>query len=187
MSRKFAVLAAVVALGISTAAIAADEVLLVAPAAAPIQQTSGTVNQVVPVVPPTSVVVPPTSVAPPTSVHVTNQPVPTSMQPVPFQEAAPLFTKVKVRDPRRIACNSVPMVVTVKDPCACKDVCNTCGPKCVNVLVCVPGCTECPPKVTCKRDGAFVRYDFGKYRVEVRSRKGFVEIDYDGPKTQAAL
>lgn len=185
MSRKLTVLAAVVALGFTTAAIAAEEVILVAPA---IQQVSGTANQVVPVSPPTTVVAPPTTiVVPPTTPHVVAQPVPTAMQPVPFQEAAPLFTNVKIRDPRRIACNSVPMVVTVKDPCACKDVCNTCGPKCVNVLVCVPGCTECPPKVTCKRDGAYVRYDFGKYRVEVRSKKGIVEIDYDGPKTQAAL
>lgn len=184
MNRKLTVLAAVVALGITTAAIAAEEVILVAPA---IQQVSGTANQVVPVSPPTTVVVPPTFAVPQSSPQVVAQPVPTAMQPVPFQEAAPLFTNVKIRDPRRIACNSVPMVVTVKDPCACKDVCNTCGPKCVNVLVCVPGCTECPPKVTCKRDGAYVRYDFGKYRVEVRSKKGVVEIDYDGPKTQAAL
>ena len=160
MSKKFAVLAAVVALGITTAAFAADEVILVAPAA-PIQQTTF-------------------AAAPQGTLQPVPQAAPAALQPVPFQESALLFTNVKVRDEKRIACNSVPMIVTIKDPCACKDACTCCTtPKCVNVLVCVPACTECPPKVICKREGAYVKYDFGKYRVEIRSKKGYVEVDYD--------
>ena len=168
MSKKFGILAAVVALGITTAAMATDEVILVAPAA-PLHQTA-------------YAAAPQATLQP---VPATLQPVPVAMQPVPFQDAAPLFTNVKVRDEKRIACNSVPMIVTVKDPCvckdrcACKDACSCTPPKCVNIQICVPGCTECPPKVTCKKDGAYVKYDFGKYRVEIRSKKGYVEVDYD--------
>jgi hypothetical protein len=33
--------------------------------------------------------------------------------------------------------------------------------------------------VTCKRGGEYVKYDYGKYRVEITSRKGVVTVDYD--------
>lgn len=105
------------------------------------------------------------------------QPAPAALQPVPFQ-SVPLFENVRVKHERRIPCKAVPMLVTVKDPCACEDKCCCSAPKCVNVLVCVPACQECPPRVTCKKDGSSVKYDFGKYRVEVRSKKGVVEVAY---------
>jgi hypothetical protein len=103
------------------------------------------------------------------------------MAPQPANGAAvPLFHCVKYKDEKNIAPCAVPMVVTVKDPCPqCCDPCNCCAPKCVAVQICVPPCTCCPPKVTCKNGGEYVKYDFGKYRVEITSRKGVVTVDYD--------
>jgi hypothetical protein len=101
--------------------------------------------------------------------------------PVPAQSVAiPLFQCVKYKDQRKIAPCAVPMIVMVKDPCAKCDPCNPCAPAaCVAVQICVPPCSTCPPKVCCKRGGEYVSYDFGKYRVEIRSRNGVVKVDYD--------
>ncbi|MBS0265025.1 MAG: hypothetical protein JSS02_24040 [Planctomycetes bacterium] len=117
---------------------------------------------------------------------VSSQPVPSfSARPVPGQapipvESAgiPLAQCVKYKDKCKIAPCAVPMVVLVKDPCAkCTDRCAT--PPCVAVEICVPPCSTCPPKVTCRRNGEYVKYDFGKYRVEIRSKNGVVRVDYD--------
>jgi len=101
--------------------------------------------------------------------------------PVPAQGVAiPLYHCVKYKDQRKIAPCAVPMIVMVKDPCAKCDPCNPCAaPQCVAVQICVPPCSTCPPKVCCKRGGEYVSYDFGKYRVEIRSRNGVVKVDYD--------
>jgi hypothetical protein len=101
--------------------------------------------------------------------------------PVPTQSVAiPLYHCVKYKDQRKIAPCAVPMIVMVKDPCAKCDRCNPCAPAaCVAVQICVPPCSTCPPKVCCKRGGEYVSYDFGKYRVEIRSRNGVVKVDYD--------
>lgn len=101
--------------------------------------------------------------------------------PIPAQSAAiPLFQCVKYKDRRKIAPCAVPMIVMVKDPCAKCDPCNPCAAApCVAVEICVPPCSACPPKVCCKRGGEYVSYDFGKYRVEIRSRNGVVKVDYD--------
>ena len=101
--------------------------------------------------------------------------------PVPTQTVSiPLFQCVKYKDQRKIAPCAVPMIVMVKDPCAKCDPCNPCAsPPCVAVQICVPPCSACPPKVTCRHGGEYVKYDFGKYRVEIRSRKGVVKVDYD--------
>jgi hypothetical protein len=101
--------------------------------------------------------------------------------PIPAQGVAiPLYHCVKYKDQRKIAPCAVPMIVMVKDPCAKCDPCNPCAPApCVAVQICVPPCNACPPKVCCKRGGEYVSYDFGKYRVEIRSRKGVVKVDYD--------
>ena len=101
--------------------------------------------------------------------------------PVPMQSVAiPLYQCVKYKDQRKIAPCAVPMIVMVKDPCAKCDPCNPCAtPACVAVQICVPPCSTCPPTVTCKRGGEYVRYDFGKYSVEIRSRKGVVKVNYD--------
>lgn len=118
----------------------------------------------------------------PIPVPVYNQPnqttQPTMMvQPMPAPQPVELFQFVRVKDEKHIAPCAVPMIVQVKDPCYC-DPCNKCAVKCVNVQICVPQC-NCPPKVTCRKDGAYVKYDFGKYKVEITSRKGLVTVDYD--------
>lgn len=101
--------------------------------------------------------------------------------PVPVATCVvPLYHCVKYRDERKIHPCAVPMVVMVQDPCWREDRCNPCDtPKCVAVQICVPPCSVCPPKVTCRRNGAHVRYDFGKYAVDIRSHRGVVMVDYD--------
>src|SRR5262245_26166286 len=105
-------------------------------------------------------------------------------EPIPVQAAVvTLYPNVRYRDERNIAPCAVPQVVMVKDPCP--PVCDPCNPcatppvRCVAVQICVPPCTPCPPKITCKHCGEYVKYDFGKYRVEIRSKKGCVTVDYD--------
>lgn len=88
----------------------------------------------------------------------------------------PLFTNVKYVDKREMHPCAVSKIIRVNDPCACKDQCNCCGPKCVYIEICVPpcGCEE----VKCRRDGDRVRYDYGKYAVDVRVKKGHIVVDY---------
>lgn len=103
-------------------------------------------------------------------------------EPMPAATGTPitLYHCVRVKDECNIAPCAVPQIVMVKDPCAVCDPCNPCAaPKCVAVQICVPPCSECPPRVTCKRGGEYVKYDYGKYRVEITSRKGVVTVDYD--------
>jgi hypothetical protein len=105
-------------------------------------------------------------------------------EPIPATAAViTLFPNVRYKDERNIAPCAIPQIVMVKDPCpvAC-DPCNPCATppvRCVAVQICVPSCSPCPPKITCKRCGEYVKYDFGKYRVEIRSKKGRVTVDYD--------
>ncbi|RMG37069.1 MAG: hypothetical protein D6725_09560 [Planctomycetota bacterium] len=49
----------------------------------------------------------------------------------------------------------------------------------VKVAICVPSCQPCPPKITRRQDGWYTRYDFGKYAVDIRVKKHYVEVDYD--------
>lgn len=103
-----------------------------------------------------------------------SEPVPAAGSPIT------LYHCVRVKDECNIAPCAVPQIVMVKDPCAVCDPCNRCAaPKCVAVQICVPPCSECPPRVTCRRDGEYVSYDYGKYRVEITSRNGVVTVDYD--------
>lgn len=98
--------------------------------------------------------------------------------PVPVQSVTiPLYHCVKYKDERKIAPCAVPMVVLVKDPCA--KCCDACAAPCVAVQICVPPCSTCPPRVVCRKNGEYVKYDFGKYRVEIRSKNGVVKVDYD--------
>jgi hypothetical protein len=118
-------------------------------------------------------------------------PIPLSVQPVPEMGPAAaggppiamapglaLYPRVKYHDKRHIAPCAVPMIVAVRDPCANRDPCSACGPpKCVLVEICVPPC-GCP-KICTKHDGAKVRYDYGKYAVNITSRHGIIVVDYD--------
>ncbi len=100
----------------------------------------------------------------------------------------PLYSRVKYEDLDHIHPCAVPTVVQVLDPCTdtgrhglfghhrrVAD-CDACGPQCVYVQICVPpGC----PKVKVEKHGRKVKYDYGDYKVEVESKDGYVEVDYD--------
>jgi len=87
-----------------------------------------------------------------------------------------LFTRVKYTDRHEMAPCAVTKIIAVKDPCACHDPCNCCGPKCVYIQVCVPPCA-CE-EVKSRRNGDRVRYDYGKYAIDVRVKNGYIEVDY---------
>lgn len=108
------------------------------------------------------------------------QPVLSQAGPTPVPEAAPmvvsgpatavpLYCNVKYKDERNIAPCAVPTIVMVPDPC------NDCA--CVAVQICVPPCETACVKV--KKCGHKVKYDYGKYAVEITSARGRVVVDYD--------
>jgi len=90
-----------------------------------------------------------------------------------------LYPNVRYKDECKMAPCAVPQIVFVKDPCLSGPRNRCCEPQCVAVQICVPPCSTCPPKVVCRRGGEYVRYDFGKYAVEIRSRRGCITVDYD--------
>ena len=97
-----------------------------------------------------------------------------SAGPHPGFGGYPLFSRVEVEDRHHIHPCAVPTIVQVLDPCA--DACDSCGPRCVYVEICVPpGC----PEIKVRRHGRKVKYDYGDYKVVVTSRDGYVKVDYD--------
>ena len=137
----------------------------------------------------------PPAAMPPAAGPTVMMPVPQSAQPLP--EAAPpvmvgpatggapvaiapavaLYPNVRYKDRRHIAPCAVPMCVAVRDPCERHDRCSCGPPKCVMVEICVPPCGT--PRITSKHDGTKVRYDYGKYAVNITSRHGVVVVNYD--------
>ena len=106
-------------------------------------------------------------------------PMPEPMAPVAAGGSVELFHCVKYVDKREMAPCAKPMIVEVRCPCWKPDPCNPCAkPACVKVQICVPECSCCPPEIKCSKDGKNVRYDFGKYAVDVRTKKGYIEVDY---------
>lgn len=95
------------------------------------------------------------------------------------QAAAPmaLYHCVRYDDRDNIHPCAVPMIVSVPDPCACSNPCSCCTPSCVQVQICVPPC-GCP-EIKRSRHGNKVKYDYGKYEVEIKSKDGVVYVDYD--------
>lgn len=87
----------------------------------------------------------------------------------------PLFTRVRYVDKREMHPCAVPKIIRVNDPCdrGCD---SGCGPKCVYIQICVPPC-DCET-VKCRRHGDRVRYDYGKYAVDVRIKKDRIVVDY---------
>ena len=116
---------------------------------------------------------PPPSVMPPASVMIGAAGGP----PLPLAPAVPLYPRVKYKDRHHIAPCAVPMCVAVRDPCDRHDHCSCGPPKCVLVEICVPPCGA--PVITSKHDGSKVRYDYGKYAVNITSRHGVVVVNYD--------
>ena len=124
----------------------------------------------------------------PTLLSQVDLPMPAPLSPIPeIQYSGPVtampmmastvevYQNVRYRGERNIAPCAKPIIVQIPDPCACKTAC--CPTPCVNVQICVPQC-GCPcVKVT--RCGDKVRYDYGKYAVNVISARGRVIVDYD--------
>ena len=88
--------------------------------------------------------------------------------------AAALYPNVEIDDPEKIAPCAVPLVVQVPVPCK-----HGCGPSIANVQIMVPStCGE--PRVKRSWLKNKVKYDYGKYEIEVEvDRDGVVEVDYD--------
>jgi len=84
-----------------------------------------------------------------------------------------LFTNVKYTDLHEKAPGAVPKIITVKNPFR-KLGC--CEPETVCIEICVPPC-GCE-KVKCRLFGNRIRYDYGKYAVDVRVKRGHIQVDY---------
>ena len=85
----------------------------------------------------------------------------------------PLFTSVKYVDRKKMHPCAVPKIIRVNDPCPSH---GCCGPQCVYIEICVPPC-GCE-HVKCRKHGDRMRYDYGKYAVDVRVKKGYIVVDY---------
>lgn len=90
--------------------------------------------------------------------------------------AVPLYTNVKYKDRDEMSPCAQPKIIAVKNPCACRHACHCGAPECVYIEICVPTC-GCE-LVSCRRNGDRIRYDYGKYAVDVRIKKGYIEVDY---------
>ena len=97
--------------------------------------------------------------------------------PPSYTQPAELFPLVKYKDRDEMHPFPVTTVVSVPDPRTCARPCRCCVPNTVNVAICVP--PHCgPPRVDVKRHGREYEYDFGKYAVDVRLKRGYIEVDY---------
>ena len=116
---------------------------------------------------------------------------PLAAEPMPMPAAGTpieLYHCVKYVDHSEMAPCAVTKIVQVRepDPCPqlrrqhrhCCDPCACCPPppKCVSVAICVPACACESVKVS--RDGRRIRYDYGKYAVDIRVKKDYIEVDY---------
>ena len=106
-------------------------------------------------------------------------PTPDPVSGVAGHVAAPeveLFKYVKYKDLCEMAPCHVTRVIQVRNPCkrCCTD------PECVNIEICVPETCPCDdePCVLSLFGGRRVRYDYGKYEVDVRVKRGYIEVDY---------
>ena len=99
---------------------------------------------------------------------------------LPSAEPIALYHRVKYEDLDNIHPCAVKMIVQVKDPCPPpRDPCSCCkpAPRYVFVEICVPPCDY--KKIEISRHGSKVEYDYGKYEVEITSKRGVVYVNYD--------
>ena len=89
-----------------------------------------------------------------------------------YQEVE-LYNRVKYKDHDEMAPCAVTKVIQVNNPHR-RGHCY--GPDCVFVEICVPG-GVCE-RVKVSKGGDRIRYDYGDYKVDVRVKKGYVEVDY---------
>ena len=97
---------------------------------------------------------------------------PSAPHPAPVE----LYPFVKYKDHDEMHPWAVTTVVCVPDPGRCGHRCRCCAPRMVNVAICVP--PNCAPRLDVKRHGREYEYDFGKYAVDVRLKRGYIEVDY---------
>jgi hypothetical protein len=124
----------------------------------------------------------PTPVDPPTGL----QPVPDPVyspgiippSPVPGLQTIELYSRVKYEDLDNIHPFAVKKIVAVKDPCFKDQICETCTPPCVYIMICVPPGDRFKFDVK-RKDHSKVEYDYGDYEVEITSKNGVVYVDYD--------
>ena len=99
---------------------------------------------------------------------------------MPAKPPVKLYHHVKYEDLHNIHPCAVKMIVQVMDPCPPpRDPCSCCkpAPRYVYVQICVPPC-GCK-KIETSRHGSKVEYDYGKYEIEITSKRGVVYVDYD--------
>lgn len=101
-------------------------------------------------------------------------PVPES-EPVAMFPGCELFECVKYKNVGKVPCCAVEKIVSVRKPCACQTACE-CNP-CVCVKICVPPCNDCPT-VKIRKCGDKVIYDYGKYKVEITTKKSEIVVAY---------
>ena len=89
----------------------------------------------------------------------------------------PLTACALVRDECRIAPNAVPTVIAVRNPELGRFRSRDCIEECVYVQVMAPPCP--PQRVRVSACRTKVRLDYGRYEIDVVSRRGGIEIDYD--------
>lgn len=84
----------------------------------------------------------------------------------------PSYSNVRYKDLRNIHPCAVQTVVMVPDPCS-----DPCCPQVVPVEICVPPypCED----VKVSKGGRKIKYDYGKYDVEIRLKRNYIEVDYD--------
>lgn len=102
--------------------------------------------------------------APPVVVHR-----PPALRPGQFVHGAvPVFGRIRVEDRDNIHPHAVHATIAVCDPN---------GRGCVFVPICVPPCA--PERIKVEKNGTEIKLDYGKYEVEIKSRRGQIEVDYD--------
>lgn len=89
-----------------------------------------------------------------------------------------LYPRVKYDDLDNIHPFAVKKIVAVKDPRTKKDPCLGCAPPCVFVMICVPPNERFKYEVK-RKDHSKIEYDYGDYEVEITSKNGVIEVDYD--------
>lgn len=95
------------------------------------------------------------------------------LRPFPEREIV-LYPHVRYKDRHNAHPRAVPQIVSVLDP---RHHPRFGPPNYVPVQIWVPPYVR--PKVKVKDHGRKLEFDFGKYEIEIESKKGYVEVDYD--------
>ncbi len=130
-----------------------------------------------PELPPDPQIVQPPVVVPPVVDQpvVGEQPVIIDYEPLAEAPTIQMFEKVRYTGKRKVAPNAVTKLVIIRDPSQPKRTAPTCR-NCVAIEICVPPCA-CESIKANKAENV-VRYNYGKYGVEVRIKKGRVVVQY---------